>query len=174
MRPLISTFTLVITLLAAVAVVSVIDRAHADVKPAVTISVDHAVPRDVDETVQQAVTRDYTAAWQALTSALANNNTRALNDNFVGFAFDKLSQRIKDQQQTGIKTRLVDRGHKVDAIFYSPEGSSIELHDTATFDTEILDGDTVIHSERSQVHNYAVLTGAEDRWKVRVLESGRD
>jgi len=174
MRPLISTFTLTLTLLAAVAVVDVFDRAHADVKPGVTINVDHAVPRDVDENVQQSVTRDYTAAWQALESALANNNAHALNDNFVGFALDKLTHRIKDQQQTGIKTRLVDRGHKVDAIFYSPEGSSIELHDIATFDTEILDGDTVIHSDRSQVHTYAVLTGAEDRWKVRILESGRD
>jgi hypothetical protein len=174
MRSLISTFTLILTLLAAVGVVSVIDRVHADAKPAVSINVDHAVPREVDETVQQAVTRDYTAAWQALASALANNNTRALKDNFVGFAFDKLTQRIKDQQQTGIKTRVVDRGHKVDAIFYSPEGSSIELYDTATFDSEILYGDTVIHSDRSQVHYYAVLTGAEDRWKVRILESGKN
>jgi len=173
-RPLISTFTLTLTLLLAVAVVAVFDRARADARPAVVVKTDHAIPHEVDDTVQQAVTRDYASAWQAMAVALANNNPSALNDNFVGFALDKLTQRVKDQQHAGLKMRMTDRGHKVDAIFYSPEGSSIELHDTATLDTEILEGDTVIHTERAQVHYYAVMTGAEDRWKVRVLESGRD
>lgn len=174
MRPLISTFTLTLTLLTMVAGVALFDRIYADTRPAIHVNVDKAVPHDVDDTVQQAVNRDYSSAWQALASALANNNPTALNDNFVGFALDKLTQRVKDQQRTGIKTRLIDRGHKVDAIFYSPEGSSIELYDTATIDTEIFDGDTVIHTDRAQVHYYAVMTGAEDRWKVRVLESGRN
>ena len=31
----------------------------------------------------------------------------------------------------------------------------------------------IIHSDQAQVHYYAVLTGAEDRWKVRVLESAK-
>jgi hypothetical protein len=35
----------------------------------------------------------------------------------------------------------------------------------------VLDGSTVIHSDQAQIHYYAVMTGAEDRWKVRVLES---
>jgi hypothetical protein len=35
----------------------------------------------------------------------------------------------------------------------------------------VLDGGTVIHSDQAQIHYYAVMTGAEDRWKVRVLES---
>lgn len=174
MRPLISTFVLTFVLLTMVAGVAVYDRIYADVRPSMQVNVDKAAPREVDDTVQQAVTRDYASAWQALASALANNNVAALNDNFTGFALDKMTQRIKDQQHAGIKTRMTDRGHKVDAIFYSPEGSSIELHDTATIDTEILDGNTVIHTDRAQVHYYAVLTGAEDRWKVRVLESGRE
>jgi hypothetical protein len=29
----------------------------------------------------------------------------------------------------------------------------------------------VIHSDQAQIQYYAVMTGAEDRWKVRVLES---
>lgn len=174
MRPLISTFTLTLMLLILVGGVAVFDRIYADTRSSVQLNVDKAVPHEVDDTVQQSVTRDYSAAWQSLASALAENNPSVLNDNFVGFALDKLTQRVKDQQGVGIRTRMVDRGHKVDAIFYSPEGSSIELHDTATIDTEILEGGSVIHSDRSQVHYYAVLTGAEDRWKVRVLESGRE
>jgi hypothetical protein len=81
---------------------------------------------------------------------------------------------VKDQQQTGLKTRIIDRGHKVEAIFYSPDGSAIELRDRATLETGILDGDTVIYADRTEIHYYVVMTGAEDRWKVRVLESGRD
>jgi hypothetical protein len=150
---------------------ALVDRVHAEAKPAVQLSVDKATPREVDDTVQQAIARDYASAWQALASALSNNNVAALNDNFVGFAQDKLTRRIHDQQQAGLKTRIVDRGHKVDAIFYSKDGAAIELRDTATIETEILEGGTVIHSDQSQVHFCVVMTGAEDRWKVRVLES---
>jgi hypothetical protein len=145
-------------------------------KPAVQLNVEHATPREVSDTVQQAVIRDYSAAWQALATALADNTAGALNDNFIGFAQDQLTQRIKDQQQTGLRTRIVDRGHNVEALFYSTEGAAIELRDTATLETQILEGETVIHSERAQVRYYAIMTGAEDRWKIRVLENapGRD
>jgi hypothetical protein len=148
-----------------------LESTHADAKPSVQLNVDKATPREVDDLVQQAIARDYAAAWQALTSALSNNNPAGLNDNFVGFAHDKLTHRIHDQQQAGLQTRIIDRGHKVDAIFYSTDGAAIELRDTATLETQILEGNTVIHSDQSQVHYYVVMTGAEDRWKVRVLES---
>ena len=146
-------------------------RILADAKPAIQINVDNAAPRQVDDSVQQAIARDYSAAWQSLESALANNNAGALKDDFIGFALDKLTQRVKDQRQAGLRTRIVDRGHKVDAIFYSIDGSAIELKDTVTLDTEILDGDIVLHSDRAQIQYFAIMTGAEDRWKVRVLES---
>ena len=165
-------FTLATALaLIAVSVVLLLESARADAKPSVQLNVDQATPREVDETVQQAIARDYASAWQALATALANNNVAALNGNFIGFAQDKLTHRIQDQQQTGLKTRIVDRGHKVDAIFYSTDGAAIELRDTATLETEILEGNTVIHTDRAEVHFYVVMTGAEDRWKVRVLES---
>jgi hypothetical protein len=158
--------------LIAVSVALLLGGVHADAKPAVQLNVDQSAPREVDDLVQQAIARDYASAWQALASALSSNNPGALNDNFVGFAQDKLTHRIQDQQQAGLKTRIVDRGHKVDAIFYSTDGAAIELRDTATLETEILEGNTVIHSDRAQVHFYVVMTGAEDRWKVRVMESG--
>ena len=143
----------------------------ADTKPTVQLSVDNAGPRQVEESTQQAIMRDYSSAWQALSAAMASNSTAPLNDNFIGYALSKLTQRVRDQQQNGLKTRIVDRGHKLDAIFYSPDGSALELRDTATLETQVLDGDTVIYSDQAQVHYYAVMTGAEDRWKVRVLES---
>lgn len=143
----------------------------ANSKPAVHLNVESAAPRQVDDNVQQAIVRDYSSAWQSLASALATNNESALKDDFTGYALDKLTQRVKEQKQHGLTTRIVDRGHQVEAIFYSLDGSAMQLRDRVVLETEILDGDTVIHSERTQLAYYVIMTGAEDRWKVRVLDS---
>jgi hypothetical protein len=151
--------------------VPLLERILADTKPTVLLSVKSAQPREVEDVTQNAIVRDYTLAWQAISTALANNTLQPLNENFAGFALDKLTQRVKDQKQNGLTTRIIDHGHKVDAIFYSQDGAAIELKDTASIETQVLDGSTVIHSDQAQIQYYAVMTGAEDRWKVRVLES---
>jgi len=158
-------------LLAISGAVPLLKHILADTKPSVQLEVKNAQPREVEDVTQNAIVRDYTLAWQAITTALANNSLQPLNDNFAGFALDKLTQRVKDQKQNGLTTRIVDHGHKVEAIFYSPDGAAIELKDTASIETQVLDGGTVIHSDQAQIQYYAVMTGAEDRWKVRVLQS---
>ena len=158
-------------LLAVSGAVPLLKRIMADSKPAVQLNVKNAQPREVEEITENAVLRDYTLAWQAISTSLASNTLQPLNENFSGFALDKLTQRVKDQKEHGLTTRIIDRGHKVDAIFYSPDGAAIELKDTASIETQLLDGGTVIHSDQSQIQYYAIMTGAEDRWKVRVLES---
>ncbi len=50
----------------------------------------------------------------------------------------------------------------------------MELRDTASIETQILEGNTVIHTDRAQIVYYVVMTGAEDHWKVRVLESHKE
>jgi hypothetical protein len=165
---------LIVTLGVAIAIsggVPLLEHIFADTKPSVQLNVKSAQPREVEEVTQNAILRDYTLAWQAIGTSLANNSLQPLNDNFAGFALDKLTQRVKDQKRSGLTTRIVDRGHKVEAIFYSPDGAAIELKDTASLETQVLDGGTVIHSDQAQIQYYAVMTGAEDRWKVRVLES---
>jgi hypothetical protein len=151
--------------------VPLLKRIMADTKPAIQLSVKGAQPREIEEVTQNAILRDYTLAWQAIGTSLANNTLQPLNENFSGFALDKLTQRVKDQKEHGLTTRIIDRGHKVEALFYSPDGSAIELKDTASIETQLLDGGTVIHSDQSQIQYFAIMTGAEDRWKVRVLES---
>ncbi|HEX4602903.1 MAG TPA: hypothetical protein VH724_02845 [Candidatus Angelobacter sp.] len=151
--------------------VPLLQRILADSKPSVQLDVKNAQPREVEEITQNAILRDYTLAWQGIGTALANNTLQPLNENFSGFALDKLTQRVKDQKQNGLSTRIIDHGHKVEAVFYSPDGSAVELRDTASIETQVLDGGTVIHSDQAQIQYYAVMTGAEDRWKVRVLES---
>lgn len=144
---------------------------HADSKPNIQLNSDNARPRQLEEVTQNAILRDYTLAWQAMNTALDNNTTAPLANNFTGFALAKLTQRVKDQQRHGLHTRIIDGGHKVEAIFYSRDGSAIELRDTANIETQVLDGNTILHSDKSQVHYLAVMTGAADRWQVRVLES---
>jgi len=156
--------------LAACVAVSVLQWALADSKANVQLNVDNAKPRELEDSTQKAILRDYTLAWQALNTALANNTTGPLNDNFTGLALEKLTQRVKDQQNQGLKTRIIDQGHQVDAIFYSRDGSAVELHDIATLTTQILDGNTAIYSDKAQIRYIAVMTGAADRWQVRVLE----
>ena len=143
----------------------------ADSKPSIQLNVASAQPREVEEVTQNGILRDYSAAWQAIGAALAGNTLQPLNENFSGFALDQLTERVKDQKERGLTTRIIDRGHKVDAIFYSPDGAAIELRDTASIETQVLDGGTVIHADQAQIRYYAVMTGAEDRWKVRVLQS---
>ena len=144
---------------------------HADSKPNVQLNADNVRPRQLEDTTEKAVLRDYTAAWQAMETALASDSPTPLNDNFTGFALEKLTQRIKDQRSNELKTRIIDHGHQVEAIFYSRDGSAIELHDTTSIETQVLDGSTVLHSDNAKIQYIAVLTGAADRWQVRVLES---
>lgn len=150
---------------------TVVRAAMGESKPDIQLNVTNSRPREVEESTQQSIVRDYGRAWQGMSTALANNQLGPLNENFTGYALKKLVQRVKDQQRNGLSTRVIDRGHKLDALFYSQDGSAIEVRDTATVETQVLDGQTVIHSDQAQLHYYAVLTGAEDRWKVRVLEA---
>src|ERR1041385_9271240 len=78
------------------------EHIFADTKPAVQLNVKNAQPREVEDVTQTAIVRDYTLAWQAISTSLANNTLQPLNENFAGFALDKFTQRVKDQKK---KTR---------------------------------------------------------------------
>lgn len=139
--------------------------------PSVSLNIANAAPRQVEDTTERAVARDYATAWQAMAQALDQNRAALLGANFIGDAADKLGATIAEQSKAGLHQRIVDQGHTVDAIFYSPEGSAIELHDTAHLQMQLLDGSRVIHSQDATVHYVALLTAAENSWKVRVLEA---
>ena len=147
------------------------DSVHAASAPAVSLNVARAAPRVVEETTQRAVARDYAAAWQAMSDALEQNRADLLAANFIGTADAKLAAGIAEQRKSGLHQRIVDKGHSVDVVFYSPEGSAMELHDTARLKLQVLDGDKVIHSEDATVHYVTLLTAAESSWKVRVMEA---
>jgi hypothetical protein len=139
--------------------------------PVVALNVQNAGPRQVEDTTQRAVARDYAAAWQTMAEALKQNRTDVLGANFIGNANEKLVATIDGQRKNGLHQEIVDRGHTVEAVFYSPEGSAMELHDTAQVQLQLMDGTKVIHSEDATVRYVILLTAAENSWKVRVLEA---
>ncbi len=107
----------------------------------------------------------------AMADALNQNRADLLSANFIGTANDKLTATVCEQGKAGLHQRIVDQGHTVDAVSYSTEGSAIELHDTARLQLQLMDGNTVIHSEDATLHYVALLTAAENSCKVRMLET---
>jgi hypothetical protein len=138
--------------------------------PSVELNVSNAQPRQVEDVTEKAITRDYANAWKIMETALSENRTDQLGAGFSGIAQDKLEKRIEGQRASNLRTRIIDRGHKLEAIFYSPEGSALQVRDTAQLEIEYLDGSSVVHREQVTQKYLALLTVGEDRWKVRVLE----
>jgi hypothetical protein len=144
---------------------------HAASEPSFSLNVQNAGPRQVEDTTERAVARDYAAAWQAMTKAVAENRSDILGANFIGNANEKLAAAIEDQKKNGLHQQIVERGHTIEAVFYSPEGSAMELHDNAQVQLHLMDGSKVVHSEGATIHYVVLLTAAENSWKVRVLEA---
>jgi hypothetical protein len=136
----------------------------------VTLKTDGAQPREVEDTTEKAIVRDYANAWSAISNGLGNNDVNALDAGLVGFARDQFAGAIDSQKKSGVKVRYTDRGHQLEAIFYSPDGSAMQLRDTAKLTREVLDGDTVLSREDLTAHYVAIMSVAEDRWKLRSIE----
>jgi hypothetical protein len=152
-------------------VLLVLPLAHAaDAGVSVKLNADNAGPHEMQDTTRTSITKAYARAWESMAKALSENNTGALDAAFLSTARDNLAQRVADQKALGMTTRLVDRGHKVDVLFYSPEGMSMQLRDTAQLVWQVLDGSKVVQSQNVTQHYIVVMTPTEVTWKVRVLQ----
>jgi hypothetical protein len=139
--------------------------------PQIQLNVAGAAPRQVEESTEEAVTRDYAKAWQALSAAHDQNRPDLLDPMFVGAAKDEIAHAITDQQKTNLRVKYVDRGHKLNAVFYSQEGSALQLRDTAQIEIQVLDGGAVVHSEEATVNYVVLMTPSADHWQVRMLQA---
>ena len=139
--------------------------------PTVNLNVSNAGPRQVEDTTEKALERDYARAWNTMETALAQNRADVLDADFVGVALDELKSRVSEQARSGLHTRYVDHGHNLQAVFYSPEGSAVQLQDTAQLEVQYLDGDKILRSEQRTETYTVVMTAGENRWKVRVLQA---
>lgn len=146
-------------------------HSYAAETPNITLSVANVGPRQVEEPTQNAIVRDYGRAWAAMARAMEENNPSALGEIWVGNAKEKLLASIDAQKNAGMTSRIVDRGHKLQAVFYSAEGSALQLRDTATVETQVLDGNNVVATDTATVNYIVLMTPAADGWQVRILQA---
>ncbi len=138
--------------------------------PNVQLNADNVTGKQLEDLTKKAVTRDYAKAWGTLATAMANNNADLIDNDFVGVAQEKFAAAVEQQAKANLHRRYVDHGHKVDVLFYSPDGTSMQLRDTAQLEVQYLDGDKVLKSENVTKQYVSVMTPTEVRWKVRVLQ----
>ena len=127
-------------------------------------------PREIEDLTRQKIVHDYAAAWQTLAAGLEQNRAEILNDYFTGFAKQEFTQTIAEQAGTGIHRHYVDHGHKLRALFYSPDGGVMQLEDNAEYEVQLFDGAKLLHREKMTTRFLVLMTPAADRWMVRLLQ----
>lgn len=145
--------------------------AAGDSLPRVEFNTRGASPRPVESLTERSIVRDYSYAWKSLADAFEHNSPELLDGYFVGKAGDALSAAVTGQKTSGIRSRCLNQDHKVEVVFYSPEGDVMELHDTAQCDLQLVDGGKVVHDEHVVLHYVVLMTPAADRWVVRQLQA---
>jgi len=139
--------------------------------PHVQFDADNISPRPIEDLTSKSVPRDYALAWQTMAQGLAGNNTGLLDGYFTGLAKQDFTERIKSQLKSGLQTRYTDRGHKLEALFYSPAGDVMELRDHAQLDMQVLDGGKVIYDEPVNADFTVLMTPGADRWLIRQIQA---
>jgi hypothetical protein len=127
-------------------------------------------PREIEDLTRKKILHDYAAAWQSLDAGLEQNRAELVNDYFTGFAKDKFARTIKEQSATGIHRHYIDHGHKLEVLFYSPDGGVMQLQDNVEYEVQIFDGDRLLHRETITARFLVLMTPAADRWMVRLLQ----
>ena len=144
--------------------------ANAQSLPQVSLNADNLGPRSIEQLTGTNITREYAMAWLSLAQAMDQNRADLLKDGFTGFAHDRLSQRIADQQSIGLRTQIVDHGHRVKAVFYSQDGGAMQLIDEAHIEVQVFDGSRLIDSNDKTRRYVVLMTPGADRWYVRNIE----
>jgi hypothetical protein len=139
--------------------------------PQVVLNTSKAGPRSVESMTERAILRDYKFAWVNLDQALGSNSTAPLSGLLAGTAGKWLNDAVASQRRSGLSSRYLNQSHKLEAVFYAPEGDIIELHDTADYDLQVLDGSKMIHNEHVVVRYVVLMTPGADRWVIRQLQA---
>src|SRR5258708_12430144 len=159
-----------IALMCGVAAYYLSDAADEEV-PRVELNADNIGPRSIEDLTSKSVPRDYAFAWQTMEQALDENRPGLLDGYFTGLAKQDLTQRVNSQIKSGLHTRYQDRGHKVEALFYSPAGDAMQLRDRTQLDIQILDRSQVIHDEPVTLEYMVLLTPGPPPSTVRHIQT---
>lgn len=141
--------------------------------PAVQVQLDvkKAEPRAVESLTEKGILRDYRFAWTSMAQALEFNTLDPLEGPFTGDARQFLRSTVLSQQKSNLSRRYSGQNHRLEAVFYAPEGDVMELHDTAEYQLQLLDSGKIIHDEHVVVHYVVLMTPAADRWVIRQIQA---
>jgi hypothetical protein len=140
--------------------------------PKVKLDTSLMGPRAIEDITHKNIIRDYGLAWQTMARALAENQRDLLENGYlVGFAKERLTQALEDQVKIGVRVSYSHGVHNLQGIFYSPDGSAMELRDTAQVHIQVLDGNRVVHNEQATLRFIVLMTPGADRWQVRYLQA---
>lgn len=142
-----------------------------DAAPRVQMAGSDPGPRSVEDLTRKSILRDYAAAWKAMAQALSGNAPQGVGGYFVGTPAEELRSRIAAQKQAGLRSLYSGGDHMLEAVFYSPEGDVIELHDTVQCELQTVRGQDTLDRRHVTLHYVVLMTPAADRWVVRQLQA---
>ena len=145
-------------------------QAVAQSAPQVHLDAEKLGPRPIEELTGTAIARSYAQAWHDMAVALDSDRSEGLGEVFVGGALDQLNHKIADQRQTGVRVHIVDHGHNLKAVFYSTDGTAMQLQDQAQVEIQTFDGSKLIHTQTVPREYVVIMTPGADRWYVRNME----
>jgi hypothetical protein len=143
----------------------------ADSAVQVQLDTKKATPRAVESLTERGILRDYRFAWTSMAQALELSTFDPLEGPFAGEAKRVLRDTVVSQQHSGLSRQYLNQNHRVEAVFYAPEGDVMELHDTAEYELRISDGGKIIHDEHVIMHFVVLMTPGADRWVIRQLQA---
>jgi hypothetical protein len=167
----ISLLAIVVATVCTMCMAGAVSSYGADTSVHVQVDMSKATPRSMEPLTERAVLRDYRFAWASLAQSLESNSVDPLQGPFEGDALRWLKDTVLSQQQSGISQRYGNQTHRVEAVFYSPEGDVLELHDTVQYQLQISDGGKVVHDDPVTMHYVVLLTPGADRWVIRQLQA---
>lgn len=143
----------------------------ADSAVQVQLDTKKATPRPVESLTERGILRDYRFAWASIAQALEVNALDSLEGPFAGDAKQILRNTVLNQQRSGLTQQYLNQNHRLETVFYAPEGDVMELHDTAEYELRISDGGKIIHDEHVVMHFVVLMTPGADRWVIRRLQA---
>jgi hypothetical protein len=143
----------------------------ADAVVQVQLDAKKASPRTVESLTERGILRDYRFAWLSIAQALELNTVDPLEGPFAGEAKKSLRETVLSQQPSGLSRQYSNQNHRLEAVFYAPEGDVMELHDTAEYELRISDGGKIIHDEHVVMRYVVLMTPGADRWVIRQIQA---
>lgn len=137
-----------------------------DLDPVTVWRPDPDLPREVDPATRTALTDAWTSAFGRVDAALATGSLDDLVTSFSGNALDQVTATVGSAEGLA---RQVPVAHDLEVVFFSADGSVIELRDHALELVRVASHDGTVEVTHDRERWDAVLLLRDGRWRVEQL-----